>query len=639
MFDPGRLRFIRDHAGRLNRTRLAAVVAAVAVVGALAVPAVAPVAAAGSTFHVATNGSDSASGSASSPWRTVKRGLTGLSAGDTLIVHGGTYSERITGASVRAGTSSARITVKAATGERPVIAGLLWLKGLSYWTFDGINVTWAGGSAGEHMVKFTDGVGWVFQNGEVWGAHSYANILVTGNTSGQPSNWTIRNSCIHDTYPSNQENQDHNIYVNTGSSAGKGLIEGNVLYNATNGRNIKLGPSSSGSNGTVNVTIRYNTLYNAAQNISLSYGSSNNTIERNIIGKSGGSYSNVYAYNLNGKGNVARDNIGFSAPKLLGGNGGGSVADGGGNRFPLDPSFNSTSSCKGFVPRNSTATAYGYAAVANPGPISTPIPSPATTPKPTITPAPTARATATPIPTPDPTITPAPTATATATPTVQPTVLPTAAPPSTAARIVLRNVSSGTVDEGTSLRVLKPAGVAAGDVLLASLDIRGNDNTVVTPPSGWRLVRDDVNGNVLHKVTWVRIAGAAEPASYAWALSRSQSAAGSILAFDGVDTTNPIVGSSGAVGSGYTIAAGGVAVPMDGAAVVGFYGMGRRTTIAPPTGFTEAAEAGNVSATYKATAEAAWRSAGAGWAGSPTATAAHDAPWIGHLVTLRPAAI
>ena len=41
------------------------------------------------------------------------------------------------------------------------------------------------------------------------------------------------------------------------------------MFNAANGRNIKLGgPSISDTNGTQNVSISYNTLYNANQNVS-----------------------------------------------------------------------------------------------------------------------------------------------------------------------------------------------------------------------------------------------------------------------------------------------------------------------------------------------------------------------------------
>ena len=339
--------------------RARSVFVAAAAVVLLAVAAAGPIQA-GTTYYVATSGSDGAAGSSSRPWRTIGSSLTRLSAGDTLVVRGGSYYERIKSPSIRSGTATSRITVRAYQGERPIIRGLLWMKGASYWTFDGINVTWSSANnASEHMVKFTNGVGWTFTRGEIWGARSYAGLLVAGSVAGQPRNWKISYSCIHDTYRSNLLNQDHNVYLNTGTSAGAGLFERNLVFNATNGRNLKLGPGLV-TGGTVNVTVRYNTFYNAAQPISPSYASNHNRFVRNILGKSGGSYSLIYAYGLSGTDNVASQNVGFLAPNLLGRSPGSvAVRDGGGNVFPTDPRFNNTSSCSGFSPTNRSAAGYG----------------------------------------------------------------------------------------------------------------------------------------------------------------------------------------------------------------------------------------------------------------------------------------
>jgi hypothetical protein len=348
---------------RLSAHRRPALVIIVLMVVAL-VPT--SVARAGTTYYVSTSGSDAAAGTVSSPWRTLATSFTRLSAGDTLIVRGGTYAEQIRSPKLRAGTSTLRIKVAAYPGERPVIQGLLWLHSPTYWTFDGINVTWSSAnSTSEHMVKFVDGVGWSFINGEVWGAHSYAAVLVTGDVAGQPANWRIANSCIHDTYTTHGVNQDHNIYLNTGISAGAGVLEHNLVFNAPNGRNLKMGPSGS-TGGSSYVTVRYNTFYNASQPVSPSYDSNHNRFEYNIIGKSQGTNGLIHAYSLRGTDNVASNNIGFLAPKLLASTGGGvMVKDGGGNRFPLDPRFDSVSSCAGFHPLLSTATSYGrFAGVA-----------------------------------------------------------------------------------------------------------------------------------------------------------------------------------------------------------------------------------------------------------------------------------
>jgi hypothetical protein len=324
------------------------------------------VARAGTTYYVSTAGNDAAVGSSSSPWRTIGRSLTRLSPGDTLFVRAGTYSERITAPKLRAGTSALRIKVAAYPGERPVIQGLLWLHSPSYWTFDGISVTWsAANSTSEHMVKLINGVGWSFINGEIWGARSYAAVLVTGDVANQPADWRIANNCIHDTYATHGLNQDHNIYLNTGLTAGAGTLEHNLVFNATNGRNLKMGPSGS-SGGTVNVAVRYNTFYNAIQPVSPSYDTNHNRFEWNIIGRSQGTYGAIHAYALRGADNVAANNITFATPRMLSSTGGGvPVANGGGNQF-LDPRFDSVASCAGFHPQAAAAAAFGRFAGVSP---------------------------------------------------------------------------------------------------------------------------------------------------------------------------------------------------------------------------------------------------------------------------------
>jgi hypothetical protein len=47
------------------------------------------------TYYVATTGNDAYSGSQVQPFRTIKRGLSALRAGDTLYLRGGTYAEAI----------------------------------------------------------------------------------------------------------------------------------------------------------------------------------------------------------------------------------------------------------------------------------------------------------------------------------------------------------------------------------------------------------------------------------------------------------------------------------------------------------------------------------------------------------------
>lgn len=306
--------------------------------------------------YVATNGNDSNSGTLDRPWRTFTKGLRSLRPGDTLYVRGGTYTERVTGFTLPSGTSSARITVKAYGSERPVLKGLLWLKGANYWTFEGINVTWNSntGRRNEHMLKFTDGTGWVYTKAEIWGARSYAAILVVGS----PASYTLSYLNVHDTYATNDKWQDHLIYINSYAGGTGGVIERNLLWNSVNGRAIKVGPSSSSGSRVGNVRIRYNTMYNnlGPANVNLSYNAANTRIERNIMQKVSDRKANVDATSLSGSSNVALNNVGWDSTRVVV-SGVSGLSDGGGNLW-IDPQLRSPSNGD-FYPTNTKAQAYG----------------------------------------------------------------------------------------------------------------------------------------------------------------------------------------------------------------------------------------------------------------------------------------
>lgn len=311
-------------------------------------------------LYVAPDGNDRNSGSATEPFRSVARGMSALEPGQTLYLRGGTYVENVENPSVNAGDPRGRITVANYPGERPVIQGLLWVSGASYWTFSGINVTWwDANGANQHMVKITNGVGWAFTNAEIWGARAYSGLLVVGTVSGQPADWVVSGNCIHDTLPSNGINQDHNMYINTGLSAGAGVVEHNLFFNAPNGENIKLGgPDSASYDGSANVTIWHNTLHSASQPMLLGGGTRNILIEGNIVGGSSSGHL-VRGYQLTGANNVYRNNLGYGANRILNNDGSSSgVVDGGGNLFPYDPLFD-TVGCGGLNPQDVPAQAYG----------------------------------------------------------------------------------------------------------------------------------------------------------------------------------------------------------------------------------------------------------------------------------------
>jgi hypothetical protein len=320
------------------------------------------------TFYVSTSGNDANAGTMERPWRTLRKGLTSLRSGQTLVVRGGTYAEILgagTPIQIAQGTATSRILVRAYQGERPVLRGLLWLQRPSYWTIEGLDVTWQDGQdSRSHMVRLMNGVGWEFRKARVWGARSYAGILVASTISQEPSNWRISGCTVHDTYASNSTNQDHLIYVNTGLSGGPGVIEGNILFNALNGCGIKLGGANS-SQGTARVTVSYNTIHNARQSVLVSWLSTQNTISRNIFSAVGTNYGYVRGFQLEGVGNAAQDNLAPQARHfILNDAGYVGVADGGGNLMPVDPMYDFVG-VGGFRPTNPAAQAYGAYALNN----------------------------------------------------------------------------------------------------------------------------------------------------------------------------------------------------------------------------------------------------------------------------------
>jgi hypothetical protein len=196
-------------------------------------------------------------------------------------------------------------------------------------------------------------------NAEIWGAHSFAAILV----ARQPSDWRLAGLCVHDTQEANGTNQDHLIYVNTSEGAGAGVIERNLLFGAPNGSGIKLGGPSEDSEGTVKTRVRANTIVEAAQPILVSWRSADNLIEGNLLGDAGERYGAIRGYRLDGEGNVARENAAFGVDSfLMNDQGHRGVRDGGGNRFPVEPVFDRRGSCDGYLPGGEDAVDRGHAA-------------------------------------------------------------------------------------------------------------------------------------------------------------------------------------------------------------------------------------------------------------------------------------
>lgn len=182
------------------------------------------------------------------------------------------------------------------------------------------------------------------------------------------------------------------------------------------------------------------------------------------------------------------------------------------------------------------------------------------------------------------------------------TITVTTATPS-AGEVTFRAAS--TASNGTASSLILPAPAAtSGDVLLASVQVRGAP--VVTPPAGWTVVRDAALGTTARLVTFVKVATASEPASYPFGLSRSNAAVGTVLAYAGVSTATPVPVSAVATSSVSSRVLTAPALTTGGPGLlVAFFATASETSVTPPGGMTERADANTGATTYRATLAAA----------------------------------
>jgi hypothetical protein len=100
-------------------------------------------------YHVATNGSDAASGANGAPWRTIQYAMQQAVAGDRILVHVGAYGERVR--AIRSGVPGFPITLRAASNETAALDGssltvgegadaLLTLAGVSHLIVEGLEI-------------------------------------------------------------------------------------------------------------------------------------------------------------------------------------------------------------------------------------------------------------------------------------------------------------------------------------------------------------------------------------------------------------------------------------------------------------------------------------------------------------------
>ena len=204
---------------------------------------------------------------------------------------------------------------------------------------------------------------------------------------------------------------------------------------------------------------------------------------------------------------------------------------------------------------------------------------------------------------------------------------------------VRSSVSGQNAAPASTLVITKPAGLAANDVMVAGVAVRGS--VTVTAPSGWTLIRSDANGSSMKLNSYSRVATSSEPANYTWSFSSAKAAAGTITAYSGVDTTTPVDASSGQfnLSDSTSIVAPSATTTGANERVIGLFSIMKATTITAPGGMQELGEATSSGGSEPpVTIESAdTTQASAGATGDKTATAGSADRANGQLIALRPA--
>jgi trimeric autotransporter adhesin len=208
--------------------------------------------------------------------------------------------------------------------------------------------------------------------------------------------------------------------------------------------------------------------------------------------------------------------------------------------------------------------------------------------------------------------------------------------------------SSSTNDNGAgsispnALTISKPGTVAQNDVMLAQITYAIGSGVNVTAPSGWNLIRTDTSGsnpNNIGQRVYYKVAGASEPASYTWTLNNSpRKATGGISVYRGVDTTNPVVGDNGGIGTSNTPTAPSVTTTARTTQVARLFGTLANTTLSTPTNASERYERANTNAALPAGPTVAGddaRQFDVGATGTATSSAGAPAAWVAQTVALN----
>ncbi len=216
---------------------------------ALLLVAFAGASALGTTYYVATNGSDGNPGTSALPWATIQYAVQTIAAGDTILVKPGTYA----GCRIEfSGTSGAPKTLAAETAGTVVLnslsaqarhSGVLEIENynaaVEYWVIEGLECDGVGGLYRPIDVRNTE----TQMNSHITIRNCVAHNGVSTGIFNSFTNYALIENCT------SYSNGEHSIYVN--NSADYGVLRGNDCgASVANGIHMN-GDSSLGGDGVM----------------------------------------------------------------------------------------------------------------------------------------------------------------------------------------------------------------------------------------------------------------------------------------------------------------------------------------------------------------------------------------------------
>lgn len=285
----------------------------------------------GSIFYISKSGNDSNPGTLASPWLTIGKANSTLTAGETVFVRGGTYLEQIRPAN--SGTSDNHITFAEYPGETAIITTQgttntygVNLSNRNYVIIDGFTIT----DTSHNMVIIDSGNNNIIRNNYIHGnyEHVYFGIyLLNGSSYNKLQNNTVETTTTGPECAPNPEDKpadegcigiqdliriynggDHNLVED--NTLGKALHvaiaigdDNELSYHVVrNNTTMNVWHSSLGLHRIVNSLIEGNTILDAGSDAANCPWIRNQNLSRN-------SHSGLQLWNVLTTGPLTKDNI------------------------------------------------------------------------------------------------------------------------------------------------------------------------------------------------------------------------------------------------------------------------------------------------------------------------------------------